>query len=64
MNGIHDMGGMTCYGPVKPEENEPVFPDTERGRNARAVVRGRRRPQMHEALLYGARLLEPHLLDA
>ena len=25
MNGIHDMGGMTCYGPVKPEENEPVF---------------------------------------
>ncbi len=25
MNGVHDMGGMTCYGPVKPEENEPVF---------------------------------------
>ena len=25
MNGIHDMGGMTCYGSVKPEENEPVF---------------------------------------
>lgn len=25
MNGIHDMGGMTCFGPVVPEENEPVF---------------------------------------
>ena len=25
MNGIHDMGGMTCFGPVLPEENEPVF---------------------------------------
>jgi nitrile hydratase beta subunit len=25
MNGIHDMGGMTCFGPINPEENEPVF---------------------------------------
>jgi len=25
MNGIHDMGGMTCYGPIRPEEDEPVF---------------------------------------
>lgn len=25
MNGVHDMGGMTCFGPVVPEENEPVF---------------------------------------
>lgn len=25
MNGIHDMGGMTCFGPVVPEEDEPVF---------------------------------------
>ncbi|MEM7215265.1 MAG: nitrile hydratase subunit beta [Pseudomonadota bacterium] len=25
MNGLHDMGGMQCYGPVVPEENEPVF---------------------------------------
>jgi nitrile hydratase len=25
MNGIHDMGGMTCFGPVLPEHNEPVF---------------------------------------
>ena len=25
MNGVHDMGGMTCYGPVRPEENEPIF---------------------------------------
>jgi nitrile hydratase beta subunit len=25
MNGIHDMGGMQGFGPVKPEKNEPVF---------------------------------------
>ena len=25
MNGIHDMGGMTCFGPVEREEDEPVF---------------------------------------
>ena len=25
MNGVHDMGGMHGFGPVKPEENEPVF---------------------------------------
>lgn len=25
MNGVHDMGGMTCYGPVVQEEHEPLF---------------------------------------
>ena len=25
MNGIHDLGGMTCFGPVRREENEPTF---------------------------------------
>jgi len=25
MNGIHDMGGMTCFGPIVREENEPIF---------------------------------------
>ena len=25
MNGIHDMGGMTVFGPIKHEINEPVF---------------------------------------
>ncbi|MEO6955180.1 MAG: nitrile hydratase subunit beta [Antricoccus sp.] len=25
MNGVHDMGGMQCYGPVEPETNEPTF---------------------------------------
>jgi nitrile hydratase subunit beta len=25
MNGIHDMGGMDGFGPVVPEQNEPVF---------------------------------------
>ncbi len=25
MNGVHDMGGMHGFGPVLPEENEPLF---------------------------------------
>ena len=25
MNGVHDMGGMQCFGAVAPEPNEPVF---------------------------------------
>ena len=25
MNGVHDMGGMTCFGPVEAEPDEPVF---------------------------------------
>ena len=25
MNGVHDMGGMQDFGPIRPERNEPVF---------------------------------------
>jgi nitrile hydratase len=25
MNGIHDLGGMTCFGPVRREADEPTF---------------------------------------
>lgn len=25
MNGVHDMGGMQCFGPVQPEKDEPIF---------------------------------------
>lgn len=25
MNGPHDMGGMQCFGPVRPERDEPLF---------------------------------------
>jgi nitrile hydratase len=32
MNGVHDMGGMDGFGPVKPEENEPVFHEKWEGR--------------------------------
>ncbi len=32
MNGLHDMGGQQVYGPVKPEENEPVFHEEWEGR--------------------------------
>ena len=32
MNGIHDMGGMHGMGPVRHEDNEPVFHETWEGR--------------------------------
>ena len=32
MNGVHDMGGMHGFGPVEPEENEPVFHEPWEGR--------------------------------
>ena len=25
MNGVHDMGGMECFGPINPDPNEPMF---------------------------------------
>jgi nitrile hydratase len=25
LNGIHDLGGMTCFGPIVREDDEPVF---------------------------------------
>ncbi len=25
MNGVHDMGGMDCYGPINLDPNEPMF---------------------------------------
>jgi nitrile hydratase len=32
MNGVHDMGGMQGFGPVKPEPNEPPFHSKWEGR--------------------------------
>lgn len=32
MNGIHDLGGMHGFGPVRPEANEPVFHEAWEGR--------------------------------
>ena len=32
MNGVHDMGGMDGFGPIEPEENEPVFHEIWEGR--------------------------------
>jgi len=32
MNGIHDLGGKHGYGPVLPEEAEPVFQEAWEGR--------------------------------
>jgi nitrile hydratase subunit beta len=45
MNGVHDMGGMQGFGPVRREPNEPVFHDEWEGRvwaiNAATTAFGR-----------------------
>ena len=28
MNGLHDLGGLQCFGPIRIEENEPIFHDS------------------------------------
>ncbi len=38
VGGVHDMGGVRGYGPVEPEENEPVFHDEWEGRVFGLVV--------------------------
>ncbi len=44
MNGVHDMGGMTCFGPVEREDDEPVFHhDWERRVFALSAAMGRSR---------------------
>lgn len=41
MNGVHDMGGMHCFGPVVQELNEPVFhADWERRAAAMTLALG------------------------
>jgi nitrile hydratase len=46
MNSIHDMGGMTCFGPVVREENEPLFhAPWERRGFAMTMGMGRRYPR-------------------
>ena len=32
MSGVHDMGGVPGYGPVEPEQDEPVFHHEWQGR--------------------------------
>jgi nitrile hydratase beta subunit len=38
MNGVHDMGGMHGFGPVRPQVNEPVFHAPWEGRVRGMVV--------------------------
>ena len=50
MNGVHDMGGMQCYGPVRPETDEPVFhADWERRALAVTLAVGALMPARREA---------------
>ena len=47
MNGVHDMGGMQVFGPVRPEANEPVFHARWEGR----LDEQRRAPQHPKSAL-------------
>ncbi|HKY67017.1 MAG TPA: hypothetical protein VJM49_11635, partial [Acidimicrobiales bacterium] len=56
MDGIHDLGGMHGFGPVEPEDDEPVFHAPWEGRTlglmiatgARGVRSGSIRPAIEE----------------
>ena len=43
MNGAHDMGGVMGFGPVVPEQNEPVFHARWEGRVRAMTLRQRAR---------------------
>ena len=45
MDGVHDMGGMHGFGPIKIDENEPLFHDEWEGRvlGICRLLHGRRR---------------------
>ena len=48
MNGIHDMGGMHCFGPVVREDDEPVFHEAWEGRAWGMVNRFRAKVPMRD----------------
>ena len=60
VNGVHDMGGMHGFGPVQPEENEPVFHEPWEGR-LYAMMRsiGRQRVFGHVGMRFKLESLPP-----
>ena len=38
MDGIHDLGGMHGFGPVEPEDDEPVFHAPWEGRTLGLMI--------------------------
>lgn len=60
MNGIHDMGGMQDFGPVKAEPNEPVFHAPWEGRAfALSLAAGAWRKWSLDALRHQIELIPP-----
>lgn len=60
MNSIHDMGGMHGFGPVKREENEPVFHEEWEGRLFALSVSGMVPLYMStDGARYGGERLDP-----
>jgi len=45
MNGVHDIGGMDGFGPVRPEAGEPVFHESWEGRVFAMRMAGAGRPR-------------------
>jgi nitrile hydratase len=60
MNGVHDMGGMQCMGPVVEEKNEPVFHHEWEGRvfALRRAIRASGKANI-DASRYALELLPP-----
>lgn len=62
MNGVHDLGGMHGFGPIKREENEPLFHAAweARVRTVATLLRGRGGHNINvDAFRYGIERMEP-----
>ncbi len=60
MNGIHDMGGMDGFGPIRRVPNEPVFHEPWEGRVfALIVAMGRRMPFSVDQFRYMREQIDP-----
>lgn len=60
MNGVHDMGGMQGFGPIRPEPNEPVFHAEWEGRVfALSRALAARGPANLDAARSGVEMLPP-----
>jgi len=59
MNGIHDMGGLTCYGPIEREENEPVFHEEWERRTCALLLTAMPHIGPVDAIRYAMERIEP-----
>ena len=65
MNGVHDMGGMTCFGPVIREKDEPLFHASWEQRVFAMLMLGMGRLDTLDAFRHAIERMDPaHYLES